>query len=345
MSKQSNKIEVHNKQTVIISFDAEFSINGAFTDSERKKPCADSIFAPNPFGTEGLQDILTILTKHSVKTTFFTEVLNSYYFGENKMLHYVRKMLACSQDVQLHTHPCWLVFKDKNWQKDIASQLIRDDFDETSKDDIVKVLRECLTIFEHWNLPKPTAYRAGNLHPSLALYEALHELGFIISSSIDLPIYTPTESQLHINNEVAFFHNVAEVPVTSFKSMGMRNKALTITGSSFYEIRNALTRYDKTSNTPIVLLSHVHEFIKRNPATGKVIKNTINLNRLDKLCHFVNQSNDFEFKTFGDLAKAARFRNQEKNELPKKENIVTTSLASGLWTLIQNKLNDSIWNL
>jgi hypothetical protein len=345
LSKQPNKLEEHNKQTVIISFDAEFSINGAFTDSEHKKPCADSIFAPNPLGTEGLQDILTILTKHQVKTTFFTEVLNSYYFGENKMLHYVRKMQACSQDVQLHTHPCWLVFKDKNWQEGIASRLVRDDFDETSKDDIVKILQECLTIFEHWKLPKPSTYRAGNLHPNLALYDALHELDFVISSSIDLPIYTPKEPQLHINNEVAFFHHIAEIPVTSFKSMGIRDKALTITGSSFYEIKDALNRYDKKGNTPIVLLSHVHEFIKKDSSTGKVKKNTINLNRLDKLCHFVKQNDNFEFKTFDDLAKVDRFRKQENNEQPKKISIIKTSLASGLWTLIQNKLNDSIWQL
>lgn len=330
-----------NKKTVILSFDAEFSINGTFEDPEHNQPCADSIFAPNPDGTEGLQDILAILTKHQVKSTFFTEVLNSYYFGHNKMHRYVKQMLACSQDIQLHTHPCWLVFKDTNWQKEISSKLVCDDFDSWSKNDIVEAIKECLTIFEQWNLPKPVAYRAGNLHPKLALYDALHELDFLISSSIDLPIFTPREPQLHINNEIAFFHQIAEFPVTSYKSMGIRDKALTITGTSFAEIKSVLNQSIMNSSSPVIILSHVHEFIKKNPSTGQITKNNINLKRLDSLCQFVKQSDDFDFSSFGEIAKTNALI-PPKQKTSQSQSIIRTSILSGVWTLVQNKLNDSL---
>lgn len=339
MLKNSGDID-NNKKKVIISFDAEFSINGAFADPEHKQPCADAIFAPNPEGTEGLTDILTILSSHQVKATFFAEVLNSYYFGNSKMLKYVQQMVEYKQDIQLHTHPCWLIFKEKNWQDKISSRLVCDDFDGTCKKDIVKVLSECLDIFKQWDVPRPVAYRAGNLHPKLALYDALDELGFTVSSSVDLPIYVPKEPQLRTCNKAIDIHNITEFPVTSFKSMGVREKALTITGCSFMEMKKVLTESLKKDTSPIVILSHVHEFIKKQPISGKVVKNKVNLNRLNQLCQFINQDSRFQFTTFAQLACQAHKNKTLEKSTNKLNCSLSTPVVHGLWTLTQNKIND-----
>lgn len=344
MLKEPYGNQEKKKKVVIISFDAEFSINRAFIDPLHNKPCADRIFSPNPEGTEGITDILNVLSNHQVKATFFTEVLNSYYFGSSKMHKYVKEMINHNQDIQLHTHPCWLIFKQKNWQNNLKERLIRDDFDHTSHEDIVKIIKDCLAIFNSWDLPPPIAFRAGNLHPKLDLYNALHELNFKISSSIDIPIYKPKEKKLQISNELAFFHHIAEFPVTSYQSMGYRDKALTITGSSFHEIKSVLQQSIKCTRSPVIILSHIHEFIKINPKNGLVRRNKLNLGRLNSLCEYVKESPDFEFKAFCDLENLYDFKEEERKRSYQLEKI-STSIAAGLLTLIQNKLNDNFWLL
>ena len=324
------------KVKVIVSFDAEFSINGAFSDPIKNKPCADDVFRPNSTDTVGLTDILNILTKNDVVATFFTEALNSYYFGVDKMKHYVKEMVEHRQDIQLHTHPCWATFKDEEWQKNVMNKAIKDNFNSLSKPEVLEMLSDSLAIFEQWGVPRPKAFRAGNLATNREIYSILSELDFLVTSNIGLPIFTPQEAELNIQNTVASFDSITEYPVTTYTSMGIRKKALTITGCSFLEMKSVLEACKKNKISHVVILSHVHEFIKVNPKTGCTRQNKTNLKRLDKLCDFVNNNEKFEFSNFGKIADEVT-RNEPMVANSKS---IATPMFPGIWSVFQNQVND-----
>lgn len=327
---------------VVISFDAEFSINGAFSDPRVNKPSAEEIFSPNSGGSEGLLDVITILERHNVAATFFVEALNIHYFGMEKMGEYVRQLSKCKQDIQLHTHPCWLTFKDPNWQKDIQNKSIVDNFINMSLDEIVTILEQASKTLTEWTSVEPIAYRAGNLQACLPLYQALAKTKFKMSSNIGLPIFKPEESELQIENVPGSYFGVTELPVTTFKSMGKRHKALTITGNSFIETKEVLNQCKRLGIQHVVILTHVHEFVKYNKDKNLAKKNRVNLRRLEKLCNFVNETAGFSFSTFGQLASE---RCQYLTNSQQKTTFdVRTSLLSGVWSILQNQLNDRLWD-
>lgn len=326
---------------VIISFDAEFSINGAFSDPYNKTPSSKYLFSPSCDSELGLQQILNILKSHNVPATFFTEALNTMFFDNSEMGVYVKKIFEHGHDVQLHAHPCWLAFQNPDWKEAVNGKKVSDTFGTLEIDDILIILEHCLQVFKSWNVPRPTAFRAGNLFAVRVLYEALKEKKFHIASNISLAIHTPKELELRIENTSAKFSELIELPVTTFESMGFRQKSLTITGTSFSEITDVINESIKNDIEYVVVLTHIHEYIKYSEKNINVKRNRVNLNRLENLCKFVNNHSSLRFTTFGALANEPQFMNIEHNASSRK---IKTSLMPGLITIIENFLNDKIWD-
>lgn len=287
----------------------------------------------------GFEDILKLLKKHQVKATFFAEALNSHFFGVDVMKNNVIRMLFDKHDVQLHAHPVWQVFKYPDWRTNLAKEQIKDNFFDLPVVEIESVLNECIEVFQQWTGKRPIAFRVGNLQACPLLYEALENTGFTLASNIGLPIFRTKDELLNVENRAALISNIIEVPVTSFQSMGYRHKSLTITGTSSKEMKEVLYQCKDRGIETVVILAHVHEFIKRNSTASKVKSNKVNLSRLDDLCSFVQSNDDFEFETFNNLV------NINKSTLTTSKNIqdIKTSILSGLWTILENKINDNVW--
>ena len=334
---------MNDEINVIISFDTEFSINGAFANPQKCKPSSHEIFEPNSSGSEGLQDVLNILRTHFAQATFFVEALNTHYFGSEKMGRYVTQILDHGQDVQLHTHPCWLAFKDPNWQNSVKGKNIVDSFLDMSVAEIVEILKPATDILSQWTKQTPSAFRAGNLHACTALYQALEQLDIKLASNIGIPIFKPKEPELQIENTPSCISNTVEIPITTYQSMGHRHKALTITGTSFKETKEVLTKCKSLGIRHVIILTHVHEFIKINRDESKIKANKVNLNRLNSLCEFVNDNKRFKFNTFGQLASVSTEQLVNRQSEMLTESAIHTSRASGMWTIIENQLNDRVW--
>jgi hypothetical protein len=324
---------------VIISVDAEFTINSAFANPAKYLPSSTSLFSPVSNQDTGFEEVLKLLKKHSVQATFFTEALNSHFFGIDAMKNNVIRMLLDDHDVQLHAHPVWQEFKCPDWRDNVVNKKLKDNFFDLSSSEIESVLKECIDIFQQWTGERPIAFRAGNLQACPALYEALEKTGFTLASNIGLPIFRPNEELLHLENRGALINNIIEVPVTSFQSMGCRHKSLTITGTSSKEMKKVLHQCKSKGVEYVVILTHIHEFIKINSTNSKIKSNKVNLKRLDELCSFVQRNEGFKFETFNNLI------NINKNSLKNSENIqdINTSVLSGLWTILENKINDKVW--
>lgn len=322
---------------VILSCDTEFNISGAFSDP-KKKPLSHECFRSlNNQQEIGFDDVISVLTNYRVKATFFVEVLQNHYFPMVPMAQFVEELIASGQDVQMHAHPCWQVFADKYWQTKISKTPV-DDFNSSSLREVIETLNYGLSVFESWGVPKPKAYRAGNLVANVNLYKALAVCGFHLSSNLGLGYFMPSERELQIENCVSRVRGIWEIPVTTFLSVGRRHKLLTVTGCSIKEISAVLKQCLQKEIKYVVILTHIHEFIKRghNNYISKI--NRINLSRLAKICQLVTESQQMKFTCFGDLEAS-------KLEPTSSCTSIKTNFIDGVLTIVENQLNDRIWIL
>ena len=90
---------------VTITIDTEFSIAGSF-DDPRKKPVAEPIALCEIDGKgHGVDFLLDTFNKYGIKSTFFVECLNYYYFGDQPMKSIVEKINKAGQDILVKTLP------------------------------------------------------------------------------------------------------------------------------------------------------------------------------------------------------------------------------------------------
>jgi len=325
---------------VIITFDLEFSIAGAFSKIPNCQPIAEQIIEPEYRNRKiGFYDVLTILESAQVKATFFTEVLNTFYFGFEKMQKFAQILLEKEQDVQVHLHPCWSAFKKQNWKSVTQKTPPQDNVFHLSKGEIENYLYEAKEIFYKWGVPEPRAFRAGNLQANMDLYRALKATGYEVSSNIGMGALIPDNEKLQIKTAYANIEGITEYPVTSYKSTGKRNKILTVCGSSFSEMKNVIDKAYLSGVSHVIILSHIHEFIKKKDFRySKVKPNRVNLARLEKLCHYVNSSSHLGFSDFGFLPQITEYTEPQEQD-------IHTRLLSGVSSILQNKINDRLWAL
>jgi len=313
---------------VILSFDTEFSIGGAFSNS-LNKPKGHEVFEPQGESSSvGFRDILNVLKQNDVRATFFIEALQTHYFSKLEMKRYIDMLVNDQHDLQLHCHPCWEHFANPNWKEALETHP-KDYYEGRSVSETVDSLQFALKAFELWGIPKPTTFRAGNLMASTTLYKALKQCGIGLASNIGLPYFFPTEKELQIENCVKNIEGIIELPITSFTSFAGRKKILTITGSSTKEISSVLKDCYVNGVEYVVILTHVHEYTK-----GKN-RNRVNLTRLNDVCALINEHEQYSFSCFGDISV------NDVTTTASLDSIKSNGL-SGVITIIENQLNDRL---
>jgi len=313
---------------IILSFDTEFSIGGAF-DNSLNKPKSHEVFEPQgEFSHVGFREVLNVLKKNEVRSTFFIEALQTHYFSKEEMGKYIDMLVNEQHDIQLHCHPCWEHFANPNW-KETLETTPKDNYEGRGLAEIVNSLQFALKTFEQWGVPKPTAFRAGNLMASTELYKALKQCGISLASNIGLPYFRPKDKALQIENCIKNINGVIELPITSFTRFTGRKKILTITGCSTQEIRSVLKDCNANGVEYVVILTHAHEFIKKKN------RNRVGLTRLDNVCKLVNEHEQYSFSCFGDIS---------TNDLSTTASInsIKSNWLAGAFTIIENQLNDKL---
>src|SRR5215469_18171800 len=100
-----------------ITADIEFSIGGAFTFPDKYVPLGEEVVRCVVGNREeGLGFILDALRRYGIKATFFVEALQIAYFGDTPMRRLTDRIQSAGHDVQLHLHPCWLEFRNRDWK-------------------------------------------------------------------------------------------------------------------------------------------------------------------------------------------------------------------------------------
>lgn len=294
---------------VCITIDTEFSIGGAFSD-KAKQPVAEPLVWCNVEGrSQGLGFMLDTFRQYDIQATFFVETQQRHHFKHDPMRPIAQQIHAEGHEVQLHAHPCWAVFQHADWWTVARGQKERDDIGKRSVDEVVDLLKQGIETFKEWQLPRPMAFRSGNLNYSDNVYRALAQCGIPYSSNIGVAIHDNGDPNYKLYSGQHERHGVNEFPVLSFTDwkVGRKQniKSLTIAGSSFAETRYLLEKARSEGIPLVVVLTHPFEFVQnRDLAFQQTRRNRLTQARLRKLCQYLHQHSD-RFEACGLAAAAA----------------------------------------
>lgn len=326
---------------ICVTVDTEFSIGGAFADPKRCRPLGeDRVHCPVAGRDHGLGFILRTLDAYRQQATFFVETANIAYFGDRPMGRVVETLLDSVQDVQLHLHPCWQIFRDDSWQIRVKEEAPNDQCALLPVDRLSALIAEGIDVFARWGASKPVALRTGNLSAGRNVYRAMRETGLVLGSNIAAGYAPPTEKSLMLMGGLSRIDGVVEAPVLSYAQFRLgswsKMRMLAITASSWPETRALLVAARLARLSPIVILTHPFEFIK-NPGNSSDLPNLVNQRRLEKLCAFIaDNPNDFTMTTFAKGAQAWLERDMRQAPL------LRAPLDAVLGRMITNAINDRV---
>ncbi len=326
---------------VCLTVDVEFDIAGTFGEPESRAPVGlDHVLCPVKGEEQGLNFILNTLNDYNQRATFFVETMNTAYFND-AMGNVTERLLSARQDVQLHLHPCWSVFKQPNWPETVLGAHPNDQCAGIPIEELQDMIESGVSILKEWGAPSVQALRTGNLSADMNVYKAMAKAGLTLASNIGAGYALPDDPDLHIYAGRKFIEGVLELPVFSYSVFQYKNLSknsmLSITGSSIQEIKQLLYYAAAYQISPVVIITHPTEFVKKGKGSESWRVNRINQNKLRHLCRFLSEGTDtFRTATFGEHGDVWRQRGEQM--VPKAR----ASLSSVLKRMIENKLNDKL---
>jgi peptidoglycan/xylan/chitin deacetylase (PgdA/CDA1 family) len=306
---------------VCISIDTEFSIAGAFAHADRQPVAEPMVWCEVGGRSQGLGFLLEQFERHRIPATFFVETAHRYYFRHDPMAAIARRIAEHGHEVQLHTHPCWAVFRHGDWRERVRRQPRQDDFLGRAEDDTVDLLRQGQETFGDWGVPAPTVFRSGNLQHDDALFAALARAGIPYSSCVGLAVFDSMDPNYCLYSGAHRRHGVLEMPVLTFQDWqvgGRRHlKTLTIAGTSFAETRLLLERAHAQGVPLVVILTHPFEYVqRRDDQMRRARGNALHQERLVQLCRFLDGARDRFLPTgMGEAGAALHHVADERNVL------------------------------
>jgi len=328
------------KTQVCITVDIEFSIAGAFAAPDRYSPLADEPVECLVDGKEqGLGFILDSLARYDASATFFTETLQTAYFGDAPMAKFAKRIANAGHDIQLHLHPCWLHFRDENWR--LAGFQPNDFCSGKTDAELDEMIRLGIEAFSRWGVERPVALRTGGFRTDRAVYRAMMRAGLDLASNIGLAVFEPEDQALRLWGGHHDIDGVLEVPVLAYRTpgWGLRKhnwRQLAITATSQGEME-ALLRASRLNRAPsVVILTHPFEFVRQKGVRYERLQiNHVNQARFLHVLEFLQRnSDDFEIVTFGgrrrDWCQAGTIQTSP----------LQTPAHLAILRSVQNKLND-----
>jgi hypothetical protein len=296
---------------VCITVDVEYSIAGAFAAPNRFRPLGNEGVECIVDGKEqGLGFILESLDRFGMTGTFFTEALQTTYFGDEPMYKIAKRIADAGHDLQLHLHPSWLHFRDDRWRQ--PGFVPNDCCAGRSDAELDEFINLGIETFARWGLPRPVALRTGSFSTDRAVFRAMARAGLTLASNISIGIFEPQEPELHLWGGRHLVEGVLEVPALSYRSPILKRigaspwRSLAITATSQAETEALLWQARRAGVQTVVVLTHPHEFVRRKSFRYDDMRvHHTNQARLLNLLNFVkNNGDDFSAVSFGESRQA-----------------------------------------
>jgi len=295
------------KINVFITVDAEHSIGEAFKN-RNLRPVGNEKRIWGKIGDKsfGIPLMMEIAETYNIRLTFFVEVLNKYYFGEEETKKVCEYILNRGHDVQLHLHPNYLNFTLKNPMEKTYSDLIGTYRLEKQSE----LIKEGIEILIQNGVPRPIAFRAGCFGANEETLRALKVVGVLIDSSYN-KTYAGDTCLLDKKeiNDLTYLNGIWEFPITNFvestKLRSKRFKPLDINGVSFQEMKSVLNQAKESGPRNITIIMHSFSFLKPYDVQYNIVKpRWYVIRRFKKLCNFLNENPEtFGTRIFGSLDK------------------------------------------
>lgn len=283
---------------VCITIDTEFSIGGAFADATRVPVAEQNVWCKVNGRSEGLGFMLETFRTYQVKATFFTETVQRFYFQQDDPMRAIaREIHDAGHEVQLHSHPCWSLFEHADWRERARTAKNPDNYFGRTLDDSVRLLQQGIDTFASWGLPRPRAFRSGNLQHDVNLYQALAQVGIPYSSNVAVSVFHSGDPNYLLYSGTHERLGVLECPVLTYSDWQIsgrkHTKALSIAGTSFAEMRVLLNKAQAEGIPLVVILTHPFEFVQKDDlAYRHARKHGITQQRLIDLCAFLQANSD-----------------------------------------------------
>lgn len=294
---------------VLLTVDLEFSSGHYFDDPVNNRPVGPhSIDLSIDGRSEGFGFMLDTIQRFDAVATFFVEAAHVLYFGYEPMADYVQQLQAADQDLQLHLHPQWLHWYGDTGDGPPMPGAVTDSVADLDADTLSTLFTIGFDAFERWRLPRPIAFRAGNLQIDRGAYAVMQRHGLTLGSNIGIGISPPGDASLHFRGGRHRIEEIVELPLLTYQGLRLgargRSKTLTITGSSEAEMRHLLRSANAAGVEEVVVLTHAHEMIRRSDARyARISRNPTNQRRFERLCSFVADAPEqFRFTTFSERA-------------------------------------------
>ncbi|MRV76422.1 polysaccharide deacetylase family protein [Duganella sp. FT92W] len=329
---------------VCITIDMEFSIGGAFNDPSCTPVAEPAVWCNSHGRSEGLGYMLDTFRKYHVPATFFVETVQRTYFRHDPMRDIVHRVYGDGHEVQLHSHPCWTLFRHSDWRSRLPIPEGSDNFHGRAVEDSMSLIQQGIDTFSDWGMPRPKAFRSGNLQHDDNLYRALAQKDIPYASNVGVAIFDSGDPNYALYSGRHERHGVQEYPVLTFSdwNMGGRQhlKSLTIAGTSFQETVSLLEDAHAMQIPLVVVLTHPFEFVhRRDVAFTQLGRHHLTQRRLLQLCQFLDRHSDrFEASGFAAAATACE-------HAPSRNTLLKTNLGQSLLRMASQVTHDKLGNL
>lgn len=283
--------EDKNKVYLFITIDVE-----AGSYMGRPNKLSDRIYGHIGVEYWGIPKIMELCKKYNVGATFFVDVYEYKYYGEEAFKKIATEIKENGFDVQLHAHPHWYYgnTRDNMWQYSLKQQ--------------TEIIREGKRLLYDWTGINPVAFRAGGYAADENTLLALEANDIYIDSSL---VYGNALSKLNLlipplsKNKPSLINKIYEVPVTVFKELGFgkyeRLRSFDIEADTLRELKYVVEQAKDHHLPTLVLMMHSHSFVKWNADRTRHWGNPEELRRFEEFLQYVSSDKSIVPVTFSEF--------------------------------------------
>lgn len=155
----------------------------------------------------GIKYILSVFREYGIRATWYLNIYEKYLMGEKLMADVCDILLRNGQDIQLHTHPVWLM--DSSERKRIH-------MNQYSLDEQVYIIEKGIEDIQKLTGQKPIAHRGGAYGIDKNTLLALNMAKMKIDSSVFYKSSSCKVSGIY-KNKIHELYGVTEFPVSVYK--------------------------------------------------------------------------------------------------------------------------------
>ena len=167
----------------------------------------DTLLNSNGKRNYGLRYIVSAFKQYGIHATWYLNIYEKYLMGEKLLADVCHILLKNGQDIQLHTHPVWLM--DRNEKKRVY-------MNQYSLDEQIYIMEKGIEDIQNVTGKKPIAHRGGGYGINMATLQALRETEIKIDSSVFYK-YSNCKVTGKYKNRIHELNGILEYPVSVYK--------------------------------------------------------------------------------------------------------------------------------